>query len=81
MIRVNIHEAKARLSALLQRVQRGERVVLCKRNVPIAEIVSLPAPETRARPIGLARGAFEVTSAFFEALPDETLRAFEGKTP
>jgi hypothetical protein len=30
------------------------------------------------RPIGLAKGQFEVPSSFFDPLPDELLTAFEG---
>ena len=33
MIRINIAEAKARLSRYLENVERGETVVLCRRNV------------------------------------------------
>ena len=38
MIRINIAEAKSRLSNYLERVERGETIILCRRNVPIAEI-------------------------------------------
>lgn len=31
------------------------------------------------RPIGLAKGIFQVPDSFFEPLPDEMLDAFEGK--
>ncbi len=78
MIEVNINEAKAHLSRLLGRLRRGERIVICKRNVPIAELVPLPSRRARARPIGCARGEFEVPASFFEPLPEEELRAFEG---
>ena len=33
----------------------------------------------RQRPIGLAKGKFEVPASFFDVLPDEILDAFEGK--
>ena len=38
MIRINIAEAKSRLSNYLERVERGETIILCRRNVPIAGI-------------------------------------------
>ena len=79
MIRLNIHEAKTHLSRYLKRLAKGERIVLCMRNVPIAEIRPLPAPETKPRPLGLARGRFTVPPSFFEPLPDELLDAFEGR--
>jgi hypothetical protein len=38
------------------------------------------AGETPAsRPIGLAKGSFQIPSSFFDPLPDEMLDAFEGK--
>jgi prevent-host-death family protein len=39
MIRVNIHEAKTRLSELLQRVQGGEAVLICRNGEPVAELI------------------------------------------
>ena len=38
MIRLNIHEAKTHLSRYLPLLEAGETIILCKRNVPIAEI-------------------------------------------
>lgn len=38
MIQVNIHEAKTRLSELLERVQNGEHVTIAKAGKPIAEL-------------------------------------------
>jgi len=81
MIRLNIHEAKTYLSRYLERLARGETIVMCKRNVPIAEIRPLPRSRREPRPIGLDRGRFEVPAAFFDPLPDEMLEAFEGSAP
>ncbi len=79
MIRINIHEAKTHLSRYLPALERGETIILCKRNVPIAEIRPLPAERREPRPVGLMRGAFSVPETFFDPLPEETLRAFEGR--
>lgn len=75
VMRINIAEAKAGLSGYLARVERGETIVLCRRNVPIAEIRPIPAAPTRKRPIGIDRGMV-VPEEFFAPLPDELLRAF-----
>ena len=77
MIRVNVAEAKAHLSRYLESVERGETVVLCRRNVPIAEIRALPKRALEPRPVGIDRG-MTVSAAFFEPLTDELLAAFEG---
>ena len=77
MIRVNVAEAKAHLSRYLESVERGETVVVCRRNVPIAEIRALPRRAPEPRPVGIDRG-MTVPVAFFEPLPDDLLAAFEG---
>lgn len=56
---INVSEAKARFSALVEEVEKGEIVTLCKRNVPVARIVPSRAPEGELRHktrIGWAKG-------------------------
>jgi len=79
MIRLNIHEAKTHLSRYLPRLEAGETIILCKRNVPIAEIKPIQKRRTKPRELGFMKGQFEVTDAFFEPLPDDLLAAFEGR--
>ena len=79
MIRLNIHEAKTHLSKYLARLKKGEVIVLCRRNVPIAEIRPLQDQAKQQRPIGLARGRFEVPPEFYESLPEELQRAWNGE--
>ena len=79
MIRLNIHEAKTHLSKYLAKVKRGETILLCKRNVPIAEIRPIKAENHQPRPIGLDKGRLTVPKSFFEPLPAELIDAFEGK--
>jgi prevent-host-death family protein len=71
---VNVHEAKARLSELLDRVEQGETVVISRRNKPLAVLQSLPRQSPKARrPIGLARGTGEMLPSFFEPMSDAEL--------
>lgn len=79
MIRLNVHEAKTRLSEYLAKVEKGETIQLCRRNVPIAEIRPLAQPPRGKRPIGLAKGLVKVHKSFYEPLPDDLLDEFEGK--
>lgn len=78
MKKVNVHEAKAHLSALLDRVATGESIVICRRNVPTAELRPITPARVHPRPVGLVEG-FDVPASFFEPLPDEELDAFEGR--
>ena len=71
------HEAKTHLSRYLARVAAGETVLLCNRNVPVAEIRAVPARPTVKRPIGLAKG-FTVPISFFEPLPAAEIEEWTG---
>jgi antitoxin (DNA-binding transcriptional repressor) of toxin-antitoxin stability system len=81
MIKLNVHEAKTHLSRYLERLERGETILLCRRNVPIAEIRPLRQQRKSKRPIGLAKGKFKVPPDFFEPLPAEMIDAFHGQEP
>lgn len=80
MIKLNIHEAKTHLSRYIKHLEAGETILLCKHNVPIAEIRPLPQPRTTPRPLGIDRGKVIVPPEFFEPLPEDLLRAFEGES-
>ena len=69
---VNVHQAKAQLSALLERAARGEEVVIAKRGKPFVRLVRVE-DRTPRRP-GIAKG--KLTDAFFEPLPDDELEAW-----
>ena len=79
MIRLNVHEAKTHLSRYLEQVAKGETILLCRRNVPVAEIRAVPAPRRRRRPVGLAKGEIEIPAEFFAPLPEEELARWEGR--
>ncbi len=77
MIRVNIHDAKTNLSKYLSQLKKEKKIILCRHNVPIAEIVPLEnEPEAEKRPIGLAKGEFSVPDSFFDELPEEVIQSF-----
>ena len=79
MIKVNIADAKTHFSRYLDSVESGETVLVCRRNVPIAEIRPVPRQPAQPRPVGIDRGMI-VPPSFFEPLPDDLLDAFEGGT-
>jgi prevent-host-death family protein len=81
MIVINIHEAKARLSAFVEAAAKGERVVICRRNQPVAELRSVAIARSTPRPVGGSKWSFSVPASFFEPLPDEDLDAFDGADP
>ena len=83
MIKVNVFEAKARLSEYLDRAARGERIVVCRHNKPVAELRPVSSVRTEPRPIGPLPGrpVFEVPPSFFEPIADDELELWDGATP
>jgi prevent-host-death family protein len=80
MIEITMEQAQADLGAILDRAARaGETVVITRDARPVAELRPLPEAPRAPRPIGVAKGEFEVPPGFFDPLPDELLDAFEGK--
>ena len=76
MKKVNIHEAKAKLSEYVDAVAQGEQVVICRRNRPVAELRAIGVVRTKPRPIGGAEGRLTIPAAFFDPLPDDLIEAF-----
>jgi len=59
-MQVNVHEAKTRLSQLLELVEEGETVVIARHGQPVAELV--PARQKTGFPFGIACQAQLVTA-------------------
>lgn len=74
---INVHEAKTHLSRLLERVARGEEIVIGKAGKPVAKLI--PYPEAQgARSPGAWRGRVRI-SPDFDDLPPEVAAAFRGE--
>jgi prevent-host-death family protein len=79
MFMVNIAEAKAKLSEYLDAVGRGERVVICRHNRPVAELRAVASGTATKRRLGAAAGIVDIPASFFAPLFDADLDAFEGE--
>ena len=66
MTQVNIHEAKTRLSELLERVQNGEEVIIAKAGKPIARLARLEQITKKRQPGRLA-GRLQIKEDFATA--------------
>lgn len=65
---VNISEAKANLSKLVNMVHHGEKVVIAKNNLPLVDLV-IHQPEGK-RKLGLLAGKIEVPDDILNEDPD-----------
>lgn len=78
MEKVQLHEAKARLSELVDRAQSGEEVVISRHGKAVAKIVGYRPGRTKRR-LGLLRGKIKFRKGWDDPLPDDILAAFEGR--
>ncbi|OFW06908.1 MAG: hypothetical protein A3H96_14730 [Acidobacteria bacterium RIFCSPLOWO2_02_FULL_67_36] len=80
MVKVNVFEVKAKLSAYLDRAAAGERILICRHNTPVAELRPVGEARTDERPIGPLPGrpTFDVPASFFDPLPGDELDLWEG---
>ena len=77
---VTIFEAKTNLSELLRRAQLGEEVQITsgRERKPVARLVAInPTPESRR--IGFMKGEGSVGPEFFDPLPEDELRLWNGE--
>ncbi len=83
MVRIDWQEAQADPARFLERVAAGESILLVREHRPLAEIRPSEATSTdlTPRPLGLAKGTFEVPASFFDPLPDDLLALFNGEGP
>ena len=73
-----IHAAKTHLSRLIARAAAGEEIIILHGKTPVARLTAISREPTKRR-FGAYRGEFEVPESFFDPLPEEELRAFEGE--
>jgi prevent-host-death family protein len=77
---VNIHEAKTRLSKLLEQVRAGEDVIIAKAGVPIARLVPYTPPKRNIAPPGAMKGEIWIAEDFDEPM-DELFECLDEKGP
>jgi prevent-host-death family protein len=74
----NIHEIKAQFSKFIEIVEGGETVVVCKRNVPVAEIRPIEKKKDKRIPIlGSAEGMGKIARDFDE-MPEDAIALWNG---
>ncbi len=74
---VNTHEAKTRLSQLLEDVEQGTDVVIARAGRPVARLVPITPPRPPRTP-GALKGRIRIASDFDAPLPDDVLADYQG---
>ena len=74
MLITNVSEAKAQLSALIERALAGEEVIIGKAGKPVVKLVWYQRNEEQRRP-GALKGQIKIADDFDE-LPEDIAEAF-----
>ena len=77
MTTITVHAAKTHLSRLIEQALRGEEVVIARGDKPVVRLVPVDAPQPRRVP-GTLKGRLEVPDSFFDPLPEDELKLWEG---
>lgn len=75
MSQVGMHEAKTKLSQLVERAKAGEDIIIARHGKPVARLV----PITNTNPLAAVHGALRSRVHFaedFDELPDDIAEAF-----
>jgi prevent-host-death family protein len=73
---VSIYDAKTHFSRLVARAQSGEEIIITRGGHPVARLVPLAPPVSRAP--GRWRGKLKIAADFDAPLPETVLAEFEG---
>jgi len=78
---MNLYDAKAKLSHLVDRAAAGDEIVIAKAGKPMARLVALAPKRRRKRKPGGGKGKIWMAPDFDAPLPDEIQAYFDGKMP
>jgi prevent-host-death family protein len=79
MLTVNIHDAKTRLSKLVDQAAKGETFIIAKAGKPMVKVVPLePADTGVARRLGFMAGEIRVPDDFDRMGADVIEQLFDG---
>ena len=74
---VTIEEAATQLSTLIEQAGRGEEVIIMRGRTPVARLLPY-TPEQPKRGFGSMRGRVSLGPEFWEPVPEEELKLWEG---
>lgn len=80
-VTVTVHEARSRLSQLVDRAAAGEDVLVSRHGLPVARITGLAGTDAPRQPIrfGLLQGRIAIADDFDAPLPADLQTSFDGR--
>jgi prevent-host-death family protein len=78
MATVTIHQAKTNLSKLIARAEAGEEIVIARGKEPVVRLTPVAAKKSHPT-FGILKGELSIPdSFFFDPLPEDELKLWEG---
>ena len=59
-MKISVADAKNKLPELIKAVEDGEQVTICRRGVPVVDIVRTSKPSRRKRKLGALKGKIQI---------------------
>jgi len=79
LLKINIHEAKTHLSALVEKAAIGESFVIAKAGKPMVMVVPYSTAQKKKQRVGFLKGHIEIPDDFDLLGKTEIIGIFEGK--
>ncbi len=78
-MQVSIADAKSKLPELIEAVEQGDRVTICRRGVPVVDIVRTKKPVSKKRILGTLRGQIKIIDPdWWKPMTDEEVEDLFG---
>jgi prevent-host-death family protein len=80
-MQISVSDAKNKLPELIRAVEGGESVTICRRGVPVADLVRTKEPTRKKRKLGTLRGKIRILDPnWWKPMTDQEMDAFlEGR--
>ncbi|MGA8617255.1 MAG: type II toxin-antitoxin system prevent-host-death family antitoxin [Candidatus Sulfotelmatobacter sp.] len=76
-MQVSVADAKNKLPELIKAVEQGEPVTICRRGLPVVDIVRTKKPIRKKRTLGTLRGKIQVLDQnWWKPMTDKEVEAF-----
>ena len=76
-MQVSVADAKNKLPELIKAVEGGEPVTICRRGVPVVDIVRKKKPTRKKRTLGTLKGKIEILDPnWWKPMTDEEVEDF-----
>jgi prevent-host-death family protein len=76
-MQVNVADAKNKLPELIKAVEDGETVTICRRGIPVVDLVRTQKPTRKKRTLGTLRGKIQILDQdWWKPMSDEAVEDF-----